>query len=79
MTPCLHPALPRAHTGEATKLAAFERNVESGNRIRELLITNPDVAELFARGTRSYAQLADADKLRFDMLLRNMFAGLQGG
>ncbi len=67
-----------AMTIKATELAAFERNVESGNRIREMLITNPDVAELFARGSKSYAQLAAADKLRFDMVLRNMFSGMQG-
>lgn len=35
---------------ESTELAAFERNVEAGNRIREIFILNPDVSKLFARG-----------------------------
>ena len=65
-------------TVKATELAAFERNVEAGNRIREMLITNPDVAELFARGLKSYERLAASDKLRFDMVIRNVFSGMQG-
>ena len=31
---------------EANQLAAFERNIESGNRMRELLILHPDIAQL---------------------------------
>jgi len=42
---------------ESTELAAFERNVEAGNRIREIFILNPDVSELFARGKSSYTDL----------------------
>lgn len=63
---------------KSTELAAFERNVESGIRIRELFILNPEVLELYARGGESWASLDDGDKLRFDMVLRNVFSALQG-
>jgi hypothetical protein len=35
---------------ESAKLAAFERTVESNNHAREVLITNPEVADLLLRG-----------------------------
>ena len=64
---------------EANQLAAFERNVESGNRIRELLILHPDLAQLLLTGFKSYKELKGSDKFRFGMLLRNIFSGIQGG
>lgn len=64
---------------ESTKLAAFERNVESGNRTREILIADPDLAELFLRGVTGFADLPSTDKFRCDMLFRNLFSSLQGG
>jgi hypothetical protein len=60
------------------ELAAFERNVDSGIRIRELFILNPEILELYARGGESYADLDEGEKLRFDMVLRNVFSALQG-
>lgn len=63
---------------KATELAAFERNVESGNRTREMFILNPEVAELYIRGITSYADLGASEQLRFDMLLSNVFSALQG-
>lgn len=63
---------------EANQLAAFERNIESGNRIRELLILNPDLAELLSKGFKSYEGLAGQEKMRFGMLLRNIFSEMQG-
>ena len=65
-------------TLESTELAAFERNVEAGNRIREIFILNPDVVELYERGLKSYADLGDNEKLRFGMVLRNIFSAFQG-
>jgi hypothetical protein len=53
---------------EANQLAAFESNIESGNRIRELLILNPDLLQLLADGYPSYKKLDGAAKLRFGML-----------
>jgi hypothetical protein len=64
---------------EANQLAAFERNVESGNRIRELLILHPDLAQLLLCGFKDYKELEGSEKFRFGMLLRNVFSGLQGG
>jgi len=64
---------------EANQLAAFERNVESGNRIRELMILHPDLAQLLLRGFKSYSALEKSDKFCFGLLLRNIFSGIQGG
>jgi len=64
---------------ESTKLAAFERNVESGNRTRELLIKHPDVAELSLKGFADYRSLPPGDRFRCNLLFRNLFSALQGG
>ena len=63
---------------KSTELSAFERNVESGIRIRELFILNPEILKLYARGGKSYADLDEDEKLRFDMVLRNVFSAIQG-
>jgi len=63
---------------ESMRLNAFERNVESGNRIRELMILNPDVADLAARGTSDYLALSGTDKMRFELLISNILSGMQG-
>ena len=34
---------------EVTRFAAFERNIESASRMRELLMLNPDLIDLCAR------------------------------
>jgi len=65
-------------TLKSTELAAFERNVEAGNRIREIFILNPDVSELYERGLKSYADLDGSDKMRFGMVLSNVFSAFQG-
>jgi len=67
-----------ALTVEAERLAAFERSVESGNRIRELLIVNPDLTQLFMAGSKDFRQLEPTAKLRFSMLVRNVFSAIQG-
>jgi hypothetical protein len=63
---------------KSTELAAFERNVDAGNRIREIFILNPDISELFVRGKSSYTDLRSSDKIRFGMLLSNVFSAFQG-
>jgi len=63
---------------EANQLGAFERNIESANRIRELLILNPELAVLLTRGYESFNSLNAADQFRFGLLLRNIFAATQG-
>ncbi len=67
-----------SRTVEATQLAAFERNVESGNRIRELLLLHPDLIALLLKGYDSYKELDTSEKVRFGMLLRNIFSAAQG-
>lgn len=64
---------------KSMELAAFERNVESGNRVREMFILNGEVAELYVRGMKSYVDLGPSDKFRFGMVLSNVFSGFQGG
>lgn len=63
---------------EASQLAAFERNIDSGNRIRELLLLNPELTELLAKGYANYVGLDAAAKIRFGMLIRNIFSSMQG-
>ena len=64
---------------ESSKLAAFEQNVESGNRARELLITDPALAELFLKGLADYRNLPSTDRFRCNMLFRNLLSAIQGG
>jgi hypothetical protein len=67
-----------AHNMKATELAAFERNVEAGNRIREMLIVNQDVLDLYTHGIKNYRRLEPAEKIRFGMVLSNLFSAFQG-
>jgi hypothetical protein len=67
-----------ARSIEANRLAAFERNIESGNRVRELLIRDPELTELLMKGFKSYKDLGAVGKMRFGMLLRNIFSEMQG-
>ena len=59
---------------EATQLAAFERNIESGNRTRELMLVHPELIELYMRGRKSYLNLSPQDKSSFALLIRNIFS-----
>jgi len=63
---------------EASQLAAFERNVESSNRLREILILHPELAQLLLRGFKAFKELKGPEKFRFGLLLRNIFSGIQG-
>jgi hypothetical protein len=63
---------------QATELAAFERNIESGNAIRELLIVHPALARLFRKGMHSFSGLDPSERFRFGLLLRNTFSSTQG-
>ena len=64
---------------ESAKLAAFERTVESSNHAREILITNPEVADLLLKGLKDYRNLPPSEKFRCNMLFRNLLSGIQGG
>jgi len=63
---------------EATQLAAFERSIESGDRIRELFLLHPDLIPLLLKGYESYKELDTSEKFRFGMLLRNIISAVQG-
>ncbi len=67
-----------ASSMEATQLAAFERNIESGNRVREFFLLNPSLAELYGRGRQSYSDLNPSDKVKFELMLRNVFSEVHG-
>lgn len=62
-----------------SQLSAFERNFESGNRAREFFLLNPELFALYKKGWKSYVQLESADKIRFGLMLRNVFNQVQGG
>ena len=63
---------------QSAELDAFERNIESGNAIRELLILHPAIAELFRKGLKSFSGLDASEKFRFGLLLRNTLSSMQG-
>ena len=66
-------------SSEQLTMSALESNLESANRIREIFILNPDVAELYVHGLENYSKLDPASRFRFAMLLRNIFGALQAG
>lgn len=63
---------------DSDRLAAFERNVESGNQFRELLILHPELLQLLLVGYEGYDNLEASDQARFALLLRNLFSSMQG-
>ncbi len=63
---------------KANRLAAFERNVESGNRSRELLLLHPELGAIFLKGCSNLENLDRLEKFRFGLLLRNLFSSMQG-
>jgi hypothetical protein len=64
---------------EADELSAFERNVQAGQNLRESVIHNPEVAELFVKGLKNFERLSEVEQFRFGLLLRNWFSAYHGG
>jgi hypothetical protein len=62
---------------EAVRLAAGDSFDEPGRRVRELLIANPDAAELMDRGLRELAAVDVTEKSRFDLLMLHQFYAMQ--
>ncbi len=62
---------------QSVQLSALEATVESGNRVRELLIVNPELSELYTKGLEGYSQLDRTERLRFGMLLTNLYGAVQ--
>jgi hypothetical protein len=67
-----------SHSIEAARIASLERNIESSNHLREILILNPDLAELWLSGLEDFCSLKGVERIRFEMLLRNIFSAFQG-
>lgn len=63
---------------ETNELAAFERNIESANRAREILLLHPEISELMLKGFKSQGNLHGLERFRFGMLIRNIFNSMQG-
>ncbi len=61
----------------AERLMAFERTAQVSNDMRELLVTNAEVATLFRRGLASYDDLKGLERFRVNMLFRNLFSQFQ--
>ena len=61
----------------AVRLSALEANVESGTRVREIMISNPELADLYLKGLEGYSQLNRPERLRFGMYLDNLFGAIQ--
>ena len=62
---------------EADRQEALERNINAANRVRELMLLHPDIASIYTRGRNSYISLAEAEKIRFDLLMRNVLSEFQ--
>ena len=63
---------------EATRLSVLERDIAAGNRIRELLLVNPELLDLFGRGAADLESLHGPERARFGMLVRMMFSEFHG-
>jgi len=62
----------------SNRLSALERDIAAGNRIRELLVVNPDLLDVFSRGAADPDTLDQQERARFGMLLRMMFSEFHG-
>ena len=61
----------------SVRLSALAAAVESGNRVRELVILNPELSDLFIKGLQGTEELARPERLQFRLLLQNFFANIQ--
>ncbi len=69
-----------AHLSQNTRsvhLSALQANVDSGQRVWETLILNPELSDLYLKGLRGYSELELSDRLRFGMLLQNLLGSIQ--
>jgi hypothetical protein len=67
-----------SHSIESERLASLGRNIQAANRLRELMIRDQDLAELYLAGLEDFDALEGAEKFRFELLLRNIFTEFQG-
>ena len=70
-------ALQIRQNTRSVQLSALEANVQAGNRVRELLIMDEGLSDLHSKGLQGYSQLDRAERLRFGLLLQNLFGSVQ--
>lgn len=63
---------------EDKRLRAFEHNVDSGLRVRQLLLLNPELMALVLKGNDDYQGLSYLEKCRYGLWLRNALTEIQG-
>ena len=56
-------------SAEATRVTADDAVVENFNQWREMIVTNPEVSDLFIRGMEDIAQLEANERHRFNHML----------
>ncbi len=61
----------------AVQASVIQANAESGNRVREMVILNTDLSDLYLKGLEGYVDLDRRERLRFGMLLGNFTSSLQ--
>lgn len=55
----------------------YARSVESFSEFRSLLISDPEMADIFLRGSRDLGSLNPAESLRFYLILQQIFHTIQ--
>lgn len=63
---------------ESARIEARDATLESFSRFRSQIIGNPDVAALYYRGGQDPESLTPEERLRFGMLLQELFSTMQG-
>lgn len=74
-----HSTQQLAENTKSQHLGALEANTDLGNRVREPILSDREVAEMFSRGVRDHSSLDDVGRMRFHLLCRNIFAAYQAG
>ena len=67
-----------SHSIETARVSALSQNIQAANHMRDLLIRDRDLADLYLRGLEDFDALDGTDRLRFEMLLRSIFTEFQG-
>jgi hypothetical protein len=66
-----------AENAEEARHASMERLLENVSRWRELIIRDPEISEIFTRGSQDMRQLSEAEVLRFYLLIEQIFHTLE--
>ena len=62
---------------EIARTDTYARSVESFSEFRSLLISNSEMADIYLRGCRDMASLSPAERLRFYLILQQIFHTVQ--